>query len=68
MKSNIERQIILVVILLFSFSNLHAHEILQKPHELFPLIDQSKPDTKRIALLNQLGGYYIFKPGNNWLL
>src|SRR5476651_1836184 len=59
------KQLLLIALLLSCFAGLKAQVHLpDKPAALFPLIQKSAPDTNRIALLNQLGGYYIFKPGN----
>jgi two-component sensor histidine kinase len=59
------KRLILIALLLNCFAGLKAQVHLpEKPAELFPLIKKSAPDTNRIALLNKLGGYYIFKPGN----
>lgn len=44
-------------------SNAQTH-LPDSPKYLIPLIQKSKPDTNKVALLNKLGGYYIFKPGN----
>lgn len=58
-----DKRLLLIALLVNCFASLKA-QAPDKPAELFPLIKKSKPDTNRIALLNQLGGYYIFKPGN----
>jgi two-component sensor histidine kinase len=61
--SSMNKRILLIALLINCFAVLKAQPP-QKPAELFPLIKKSAPDTNRIALLNRLGGYYIFKPGN----
>ncbi|MDO6430230.1 sensor histidine kinase [Flavitalea sp. BT771] len=56
--------VVLLFVLILSASALSQPVVHDSPRYLLPLLAKSKPDTNRVALLNRLAGYYIFKPGN----
>jgi two-component sensor histidine kinase len=63
MKRNLS-PVVLLFLLILSSSAFSQPAVPDSPRYLLPLLAKSKPDTNRVALLNRLAGYYIFKPGN----
>lgn len=59
------RQLIFTFLLVLWSLGIRAQShSIDSPKYLFPLIAKSNADTNKIALLNKLAAYYIFKPGN----
>jgi two-component system, sensor histidine kinase PdtaS len=54
----------IAILLFLTYPALAQTGVPDSPRYLFPLLTKSRPDTNRVALLNRLAGYYIFKPGN----
>jgi two-component sensor histidine kinase len=54
-----------ILLFLFALDSAAQTDIPDSPRYLFPLLAKTKADTNRITLLNRLGGYYIFKTGND---
>jgi two-component system, sensor histidine kinase PdtaS len=55
----------ILLLLLVGLDSVAQPDVPDSPRYLLPLLAKTKADTNRIALLNRLGGYYIFKPGND---
>jgi two-component system, sensor histidine kinase PdtaS len=56
--------IIIAILLFLTRPALAQMQVPDSPRYILPLLNSSRPDTNKVALLNRLAGYYIFKPGN----
>lgn len=64
-KANCSLRSVLFILIFCLLTGRAAAQDTASPRRLFSVLQQSKPDTTRIELLIELGGYYLFKPGED---